>query len=83
MKVNTAELKTHLGRYLQLVRKGETVEVTSHAHPVAKIIPYGGRTEPSLIKPTRPVQDLQTIKGIQTRKGADGVDALLEDRGTR
>lgn len=37
--VGTRELKTHLGRYLQLVRSGETLVVTDRGRPVAEIRP--------------------------------------------
>ena len=83
MKVNTAELKTHLGRYLQMVRKGETVEITSHAHPVARIVPYSDRGDLTLVKPTRNIQELKSIKSVKTKKHADGVGTLIEDRGKR
>jgi prevent-host-death family protein len=37
--VGSRELKNRLGRYLKLVRKGETLIVTDRGKPVARIVP--------------------------------------------
>ncbi len=37
--VGSRELKNRLGRYLGLVRKGETIIVTDRGRPVAHIVP--------------------------------------------
>lgn len=37
--VGSYELKTHLAKFLRLVMRGETIEVTSNGKPVAKLIP--------------------------------------------
>ena len=37
--VGVRELKTHLSRYLQEVRAGETIVVTDRGKPVARIVP--------------------------------------------
>jgi prevent-host-death family protein len=37
--VGSRELKNRLGRYLGLVRKGETIVVTDHGKTVAHIVP--------------------------------------------
>ena len=81
--INTVELKTHLGRYLRKVRKGETIDVTSHSHPVAKIVPYAEKEKPLVIEPTRSMEELKSITGIKTRIPIDAVQILLEDRGKR
>lgn len=41
MEVGVRELKNGLSRYLKRVREGETVVVTDHGRPVARIIPAG------------------------------------------
>ena len=38
MQVSVRELKNNLSKYLHQVAKGETLIVTSHRHPLAKII---------------------------------------------
>ncbi|MEX2554226.1 MAG: type II toxin-antitoxin system prevent-host-death family antitoxin [Actinomycetota bacterium] len=41
MEVGIRELKNGLSRYLKRVQKGESVVVTQHGRPVARIVPVG------------------------------------------
>ena len=41
MEVGIRELKNGLSRYLKRVQKGESVVVTEHGRPVARIVPVG------------------------------------------
>ena len=38
MQISVRELKNHLSKYLKLVRAGETVIITSHKRPIARLI---------------------------------------------
>ena len=80
--VNVAILKEKLSYYLNLVKSGEEVVVTSHRHQVARILPV---TNPSaeITEPTRPVKDLRKIKGIKLRRTVSGVKSLVDDRRRR
>jgi prevent-host-death family protein len=80
--VNVAVLKEKLSYYLNLVKSGEEVVVTSHRHRVARILPV---TAPSaeIVEPTRPVKDLKKIRGIVPRRSLSGVKSLLDDRRRR
>jgi len=80
--VNVATLKEKLSHYLNLVKSGQEVVVTSHRHRVARIVPV---TAPSaeIVEPTRPVRDLRKIKGVKRRASASGVNSLLADRRRR
>jgi antitoxin (DNA-binding transcriptional repressor) of toxin-antitoxin stability system len=80
--VNVAILKEKLSYYLNLVKSGEEVIVTSHRHQVARILPV---TTPSaeIIEPTRPVKDLRKKKGVKLRRTVSGVKSLLDDRRRR
>ena len=80
--VNVAVLKEKLSYYLNLVKSGEEVVVTSHRHRVARILPV---TAPSaeIVEPTRPVKDLKKIRGITPRRSSSGVKSLLDDRRRR
>ena len=82
-KVSTVDFKAHLGKYLGLVREGQTVYITSHRRSVARLAPVKGRgTLP--VKPAEfPSAHLKTVKGIRPASGVDGVKALMEDRGRR
>lgn len=81
--VSTAELKTRLGRYLKMVRKGETIDITSHRHPIARLAPCSPENHPEVIEPTRPLEDLKNLLAVPLRKPVDGVSLLLEDRRRR
>ena len=80
--VSVAILKENLSYYLSLVKSGEEVVIISHRHLVARILPV---TAPSaeIIEPTRPVKDLQKIKGVKLRRTVSGVKSLLDDRRRR
>jgi antitoxin (DNA-binding transcriptional repressor) of toxin-antitoxin stability system len=80
--VNVANLKEKLSYYLNLVKSGEEVVVTSHRHQVARILPM---TAPSaeIVEPTRPVKDLRKVKGVKLRRTVSGVKSLVDDRRSR
>lgn len=87
MKTSSAsvvDLKTHMGRYLALVKRGETIVVTSHRHPVARLMGVAAETgKVSVIPPERPVKDLVDILPLRLSSAVDGVDVLLADRQRR
>lgn len=80
--VNVATLKEKLSYYLQLVKEGNEVVVTSHRHLVARILPVSAPdAQPG--PASRPVRDLLKLKGIKARRSISAVNALLEDRRRR
>ena len=81
--VSTAELKARLGRYLRMVRGGESVQVTSHRHPVARLVPATPESQQDTIPPTRPVRDLAGVAAVPLKKPVDALGILLEDRRRR
>jgi len=81
--VSTAELKTRLGRYLRMVRNGETIDITSHRHSIAQLVPSSPDHRLEVIEPTRPMEELKALTAVQLQKKADGVSVLLEDRSRR
>ncbi len=87
MKTSSAsvvDLKTHMGRYLARVKRGETIVVTSHRHPVARLMGVEVETAAlSLIPPERPLSDLATLAPLRLPGAVDSVDALLADRQRR
>ncbi len=81
---SVVELKTHLGRYLGFVGNGETVIVTSHRHPVARLVaPLRGENEFAIPEPERPVTELDDLAPVRLSKPVDGVAELLRDRQRR
>jgi prevent-host-death family protein len=83
IRVSTADLKARLGRFLRMVRAGETIEVTSHHHAVARIVAVPSQLDALVVAPARPVRDLELLRGVETRRKVDGVAALLADRSER
>ena len=45
--VGARELKTRLGRYLNRVRRGDTIVVTDRSEPVAELRPIGDHRDPA------------------------------------
>lgn len=80
--VNVATLKEKLSYYLGLATKGEEIVVTSHRHEVARILPPSV-PDAQVTEPSRPVEDLKKIKGIDARHSRSAVKTLLEDRRRR
>lgn len=81
---NVVELKTRLGHYLRLVSGGETIVVTSHRHPVARLtrLDNGAESLPMAV-PERPVSDVAMLTAVRLAKPVDAVGALLRDRERR
>jgi prevent-host-death family protein len=79
-KISTAELKAHLGKYLGMVKEGETIYITSHRRPVAQLTPTEDSGSLTIYPPTLPAECIKEIKGIKPASEADGVAELLEDR---
>lgn len=80
--VNVAILKEKLSYYLNLVKSGEEVVVTSHRHRIARILPATVHSV-EIVEPVRPLKDLRKIKGVKLRRSVSGVESLLHDRRRR
>jgi len=80
--VNVATLKEKLSYYLGLVRQGQEIVVTSHRHPIARILPPS-TANAEVTEPSRAVKDLRKIRGIKPRRSISAVQKLLEDRRRR
>jgi prevent-host-death family protein len=44
--VGVRELRQNLSRYLERVKKGETLKVTEHGHEVARLVPSNSAIDP-------------------------------------
>jgi prevent-host-death family protein len=82
-RTSVAELKARLSHFLRLAQEGETIEVQSHHHPVAHIVPAQGPSETLIIRPGRPMAELRSLTGVRIAAGADPVAALFRDRARR
>jgi prevent-host-death family protein len=80
--VSVATLKNNLSRYLAAAKNGKEIVVTSHRHPIARIVPAEKRREDLEIIPAKkPLSSLKKVKGIKL--SFDPVEFLLEDRRRR
>jgi len=87
--VGSRELKNRLGRYLGLVRKGETVIVTDRGKPVARILPPEPEQDKSISEILKQLEaeghlrlgtrPFKRIKPIRV-KGKPLSQIILEDR---
>lgn len=61
-QVGVYDAKTHLPRLLDEVERGETIEITRHGRPVARIVPLS----PSRRTPAEVVADIREArKGVR------------------
>ena len=82
--VNVAKLKSDLSHYLKIARSGEEVIVTSHDHPVAKLVPLEERVgKLTAIAAKTPASALKKIKGVKLRNPIDVVAMIRKDRDSR
>jgi prevent-host-death family protein len=80
--VSVAALKSNLSGYLAAAKKGKELIITSHRHPVARLLPVVKKADDLKIIPAKkPVSSLKKIKGIKL--SFDPVEVLLEDRRRR
>src|SRR5436190_21501780 len=81
--VSVARLKTNLSWYLAVVREGKEIVVTSHRHPIARIVPvektFAGDLK--IIPAKKPISSLKKIKGLNLE--VDLLEELLADRQRR
>jgi prevent-host-death family protein len=80
--VSVARLQSKLSEYLNAVRKGKEIIVTSHRHPIAGLAPVKKTPADLKIMPAKkPVSSLKKVKGLNLK--VDLVADLLADRGRR
>jgi prevent-host-death family protein len=81
--VGIRELKQNASAVIRRVMAGETVEVTEHGRPVARIVPLrAGSTLDQLVaegRATRPDGDLLAIPPLRPRPGARPLTELLAE----
>ena len=72
-RVGVRELRQYASRVLDRVKNGETIEVTEHGRPVARIVPLG----------QRPWDDLIAAGGVSLPTVAGGVlaEPPIDDEG--
>ena len=78
--VSVATLKNNLSHYLAAAKQGKEIIVTSHRHPIARIVPAetAAAEGVKIIPAKKSVSSLKRIKGIKL--DVDLVADLLADR---
>ena len=73
-EVGAFEAKTHLSRLLDLVEQGETITITRHGKPVARLIPVASSSRDErrhAIMELKKLRTGQTLGGLSVRKLID------------
>lgn len=68
-QVGVYDAKTHLPRLLAEVERGETVTITRHGRPVAKLVPIDGRqrTVEETIEEMREFRKRHPLRGLKIK----------------
>jgi prevent-host-death family protein len=72
--IGAYEAKTHLPRLLAEVEAGDTVTITKHGRPVARLVPVKPRSS----SPESVVAALRAAR-VDVRRGAESVRDMIEE----
>jgi prevent-host-death family protein len=73
-EIQASDAKTHLPQILDEVERGETVRITRHGRPIARIVPEPDRRQEEIDKA------IESIKALRKRTGKITLDELLSAR---
>lgn len=77
-EVGAFEAKTHFSRLLEEVLQGESITITRHGHPVAKLVPIQSRDQAERI------ENIERLKELAKGKSLGGLDwKELRDEGRK
>jgi prevent-host-death family protein len=74
-RIGVRELRQHASRYLALVARGESVEVTDRGRPVAMLVPVRGEAWDALLASNRVVPPEDTADLVDDPPVDYGLDA--------
>jgi len=77
-RIGIRELRQHASRYLSRVRVGESLEITDHGRPVARLVPIGDGSWEALIGRGRVTIPADTCDIVEEEPIDYGVDAAAE-----
>lgn len=72
--VQASEAKVHLPQLLDEVERGETIVITRHGRPIARIVPEKDRRQEEID------QAIASIKALRKRTGSITIAELLSAR---
>ncbi|ASG23354.1 type II toxin-antitoxin system Phd/YefM family antitoxin [Nitrospirillum viridazoti] len=73
-EVQSSEAKTHLPQILDEVERGETIIITRHGRPIARLIPEAESRQEEIDRA------IEGIRGLQQKTGRISLDDLLSAR---
>lgn len=82
-QVGVADLKNNLSRHLRDVKSGETIEVTDHDMPVARLVPVEPKSRLVIREATRPFAEIAHKKYLPLNLPVSSTDLLRQDRDIR
>jgi prevent-host-death family protein len=72
--IQASEAKTHLPQILDAVERGETVRITRHGRPIARIVPETNRRQAEIDKA------VANIRALRQRTGKVTTEEILSFR---
>jgi prevent-host-death family protein len=72
--VSAYEAKTHLPRLIKAVEQGETIVITRHGRPVAKLVPFEERSQADV------TAAIERLKALRRRMPKIPLEELLAAR---
>jgi prevent-host-death family protein len=72
--VQASDAKTHLPQILDEVERGDTVRITRHGRPIARIVPETDRRQAEIDKA------VENIKALRRRTGKIKLEEILSAR---
>jgi prevent-host-death family protein len=72
--IQASDAKAHLPQILDEVERGETVRITRHGRPIARIVPEANRRQEEIDRA------IESIKALRRRTGKITLDELLAFR---
>jgi prevent-host-death family protein len=75
--VGAHQAKTNLGQLLDRVEQGETIVITRHGQPIAKLVPFAGAIDDARV--SRAIASLRNLReDITARGNAMSADEILD-----
>jgi prevent-host-death family protein len=72
--IQASDAKAHLPQILDEVERGETVRITRHGRPIARLVPEAKRRQEEVERA------IESIKALRLRTGTITLDELLSAR---
>ena len=72
--IQASDAKVHLPQILDEVERGETVRITRHGRPIARIVPEANRRQEEIDRA------IESIKALRRRTGKVTLEELLAFR---